>query len=99
MKDQKLQKLFAAARRHPAPAPPADFAGDVLRAARQAGAAPGTQGYSVFDQLNGLFPRVAFAALAIVLLCAALEWTDNSSSSNDTGISSLAPSLVSPEDI
>lgn len=99
MNNQKLQKLFAAARRQPAPEPPADFAADVLRAARNANSTPGTQGYSLADQLNGLFPRVAFAALAVILLCAALEWTDNSPSPDEAGISGMAPSLVSPEDI
>ena len=98
MKDQKLQKLFAAVRRHPAPEPPADFAGDVLHAARQTSATPGTQGHSLFDQLNGLFPRVAIAAATIILLCAALEWTDNSSAPDEAGLSGLAPSLV-PDDL
>ena len=98
MKDQKLQKLFESARRQPVPEPPADFAGDVLRAARQTSATPGPQGYSLFDQLNGLFPRVALAAAVIILLCAALEWTDNSSTSDDAGLSGLAPSLV-PDDL
>lgn len=98
MNDRKLQKLFQAARRQPAPEPPADFAGDVLRAARQTSATPGAQGYSLFDQLNGLFPRVAIAAAAVVLLCAALEYTDNSSTPDDAGLSGMAPALV-PDDI
>lgn len=98
MNDRKLQKLFQAARRQPAPEPPADFAGDVLRAARQTSPTPGTQGYSLFDQLNGLFPRVAIAAAAVVLLCAALEYTDNSSTPDDAGLSGMAPALV-PDDI
>lgn len=100
MNNQKLQKLFAAARRQPAPEPPADFAADVLRAARQSSAAPGTQSWSLFDQLNAWFPRIAIAATAVILLCAALEYTDTSPSPDDeAGISNLAPTLVTPEDI
>jgi hypothetical protein len=99
MNEQKLKKLLAAAGRLPAPEPPADFAGDVLRAARNSSPVPGTQGYSLFDQLNLLFPRVALAALAIILLCAAIEWTGNSSTTDEAGISNLAPALDTSEDM
>ena len=99
MNNQKLKKLFQAAGRLPAPEPPADFAGDILRAARQTSAAPGTHGYSIFDQLNLLFPRVALAALAVILVCAAFEWADNSSATDEAGVSGMAPSLDTSEDL
>ena len=100
MNDQKLKQLFDAARRAPAPEPSPDFAADVLRAARQTGTAPGTHSQLVFDQLNLLFPRVAWAALAVILLCGAIEWTANSSTgTDDAGISGMAPPLVDSEDL
>jgi hypothetical protein len=100
MNDHKLKQLFDAARRAPAPEPAADFAADVLRAARRTGTAPGTQSLSVSDQLNVLFPRVAWAALAVILLCGAIEWTANSSAgTDDAGISGMTPSLFDSEDL
>ena len=100
MNDQKLKQLFDAARRPPAPEPSADFAANVLRAARQTGNPPGTHGVTLFDQLNALFPRVAWAALAVILLCGAIEWTANSSAgTDDAGISGMTPSLVDSEDL
>jgi hypothetical protein len=73
MNEKKLKQLFAAARQEPAPAPPADFAADVLRAARQ-GPARQPEAFSVWDHLDGLFPRLALAAAAVIVFCAAADW-------------------------
>jgi len=68
-----LNRLFAAARSEPAPAPPAGFAGDVLRAVRSEPAPGPAAGPSVFAQLDRLFPRLALAAAAVIVLCVAAD--------------------------
>jgi hypothetical protein len=75
MNEEKLKKLFAAARKENVSAPPPDFPADVLRAIRrepQSAIAPQT--FSIFDQLNLLFPRIALAAAAVIILCAAADY-------------------------
>jgi hypothetical protein len=72
MNERKLKMLFAAARKEISPAPPEDFAGDVLRAIRNESKIP--EAYSIFDQLNLLFPRIALTAVAIILLCLAADY-------------------------
>ena len=73
MNDRKLKQLFASARKDLAPAPPEDFAGDVLRTIRrEPSAAPLT--FSTFDQLNLWFPRLALAASAVIVVCIALDY-------------------------
>jgi hypothetical protein len=74
MNEKKLQRLFDAVRQDAAPVPPSDFAVDVLRQARNepppAQPAPAT----IFDQLNALFPRLALAAAAVIVLCIAADF-------------------------
>ncbi len=72
--EQKWNKLLAAARNEPAPAPPEDFAADVLRAIRRAGPVAAPETLSLFDQLNLLFPRLAWAAAAIIALSLVADW-------------------------
>ena len=73
MNEKKLNQLFASARNESAPAPPADFAADVLRAMhREPQLKP--EAFSIFDQLNLLFPRVALAAAAVIVLCMAADF-------------------------
>jgi len=74
MNDRKWKQLFGAARRAPAPAPPEDFAADVLRAIRQTGPAPAPETVSLPDLLNRWFPRLAWAAAAVILLSLAADW-------------------------
>jgi anti-sigma-K factor RskA len=74
MNEKKLQRLFAAARNETAPAPPADFAADVLRAVRRAPPIAAADADSLFAQLNFLFPRVALAAAAVIVLCVAADF-------------------------
>lgn len=78
MNPKKLQHLFAAARREAPPSPPADFAGDVLRAIHNSpsAAVPSAPApsLSLADQLNPLFPRIALAALAVIALGIAADY-------------------------
>ena len=73
MNAKKLNQLFAAARNETTPVPPADFAADVLRAVRREPPLP-LETLSVFDQLNSLFPRLALAAAAVIVLCAVADF-------------------------
>ncbi len=73
MNNWKLKQLFAAARKENAPVPSEDFAADVLRIIRRESiAAPET--FSIFDQLNLWFPRIALAASAVIVLCLAADF-------------------------
>jgi hypothetical protein len=74
MNENKLKKLFAAAQNETAPVPPADFAGDVLRAVRREPQTTARASVSIFDQLNFLFPRLALAAAAVIVLCVAADF-------------------------
>jgi hypothetical protein len=73
MNDKKLKQLLASARQAPAPVPPPDFAADVLRAVRREPVAKSGGSFSLFDHLNLLFPRVALAAVAVIILCAVAD--------------------------
>jgi hypothetical protein len=68
MSEQKLKKLFAAARNETAPAPSADFAADVLRAVRREKMDLSPETFSIFDQLNLLFPKLACVAALVIVL-------------------------------
>jgi len=72
MNNEKLDKLLSAAHREAPPTPPADFEADVLRAIRRETPTP-REGVSVFDQLNLLFPKIAWVAIFIICFCVAGE--------------------------
>jgi hypothetical protein len=74
MNGKKLKQLFASARNESAPLPPADFASDIMRAVRQEPPPMPVGPFSVWEHLNGLFPRLALAAAAVIILCAAADW-------------------------
>ncbi|MGA3284917.1 MAG: hypothetical protein ABSD57_10730 [Verrucomicrobiota bacterium] len=74
MNKRKLNQLFELARNEPAPAPPENFAADVLRAVHHEPQGTVAEALSVFDQLNFLFPRIAFAAAAAIVLCVAVDF-------------------------
>jgi len=69
-----MKQLFASARNAPAPAPPDDFAADVLRAVHREPQVAVPKTLSIFDQLNLLFPRIALAAAAVIVLCVAVDF-------------------------
>ena len=74
MKNQKLDRLFESARSERAPVPTLDFAGDVLRAIGREPLPSAPGDVTIFDQLNALFPRIALAAAAIILLSLAADY-------------------------
>ncbi len=74
MNETRLKRLFAAARKEPSPLPSPEFVGDVLRAVKQAPAGRAHITPSLFEQLNHLFPRVALAAIVIMVLCVAADF-------------------------
>jgi hypothetical protein len=74
MNERKLKQLFAAARNEPAPVPSEEFAADVLRAVRRERQTPAPETISLFDQLNRLFPRLAWAAAVVMVLSVAADY-------------------------
>ena len=74
MNKRKLNRLFELARNEPAPAPPEDFAAGVLRAVHREPRGTVAEASSIFDRLNLLFPRIAFAAVAFIILCVAVDF-------------------------
>jgi hypothetical protein len=71
MNDDKLKKLFAAARKENPPASAGGLDFLVMQAIKHE---PARRAATVSDQLNALFPRLAGAAVAIIVLCVAGEW-------------------------
>jgi len=74
MNEKKLKQLFESALKESAPVPPPDFAAGVLRAAHRETPARLKEQFSIFDQLNLLFPRIALAAAAVVILCVTADF-------------------------
>lgn len=73
MNERKWKQLLTAARNEPAPAPPEDFATGVLQAIRREERAEVPATFPVLDQLNLWFPRLTWAAAAIIALCIAAD--------------------------
>jgi len=74
MNERKWEQLFAAARNEATPAPSADFEAGVLRAIRGQRRTEKPEMFTIFDQLNLLFPRLAWAAAAIIVLSVVADW-------------------------
>jgi hypothetical protein len=74
MNEKKLKQLFASARKEAAPAPATDFAADVLRAIHREPPPRAMKSVSVWEHLNGLFPRLALVAVAVIILSVAADW-------------------------
>ena len=74
MNKRKLNRLFGLARNDPAPVPPEDFPTGVLRAIPREPRCPAAGGLTTFDRLNLLFPRIAFAAVSVIILSVALDF-------------------------
>ncbi len=73
MNEKKLQQLFRAARTETPPAAEVGFENLVLSAIRREPRGA-TEGSSLFDQLGALFPRLAWAAALVVVLCVAADF-------------------------
>jgi hypothetical protein len=74
MNGQKLKKLFDTARNQATPVPSADFIAGVLRAVRLEKTVPSARTFSIFDQLNLLFPKLALAATVVIVLGVAADF-------------------------
>ena len=74
MNEKKLKQLFASARNDTVPGLSSDFTGDVLRAIRREPPAGTVESLSVWEHLNTAFPRLALAAVAVIVLCVAADW-------------------------
>ena len=74
MNKRKLNQLFELARNEPVPVPPEAFAADLLRVVHREPRATAPETPSVFDQLNLLFPRIALASVAMIVLCVGLDY-------------------------
>ena len=74
MNDKKLKQLLESVRREATPAPPEDFASDVACAVRREPPTKLKGQLSIFDQLNLLFPRLALAAAAVIVLCVVADF-------------------------
>ena len=74
MNERKLKQLFNAARNEPPPAPSDSFDVQVMWAIHREGKPAAV---SLFDQLNRLFPRVAWAAALVIVLCVAGEFASS----------------------
>jgi hypothetical protein len=74
MNGKKLRQLFESARQAASPVPPQGFAAGVLRAAGREPVPESAGSISLLDHLNSLFPRVALAAMALIILCALAEF-------------------------
>jgi len=74
MSKRKLNLLFERARNEPAPVPPEEFAAGVLHAIRHEPPGAVMEAPSIFDRLDLLFPRIALGAVAVIILCAVLDF-------------------------
>ncbi len=70
MNTNQLKQLLEAARKATPHPVPADFADNILRAVRQEPTPRAARPFSIFEQLNILFPRLALAAAVVIVLCA-----------------------------
>lgn len=73
MNEAKRRQLMKAARAVPPVSVPAGFREDVLRAIRQTRSGR-TESSTVFDQLAVVFPRLAAAALLVIVAALAFEY-------------------------
>jgi hypothetical protein len=84
----KLEKLFAAARKEKPPVPAEGFEFVVMQAIKRKTPLPAV---TVFDQLNVLFPRLTGAAVVIIALCVAGDWLAGGAQTNLTdGVTQLS---------
>lgn len=74
MNKNKLKQLFASAQKESAPVPSLEFPADVLRGVRREPPPMPVGSLSVWENLNDLFPRLALAAVVVIVLCVAADW-------------------------
>jgi hypothetical protein len=66
MNDEEMKRLMVSARREVAPSPPEGFAARVMMAVRRE---PRALPMTLWEQLDAIFPRLAFAAAAVIAAC------------------------------
>ena len=74
MNEQKMKRLFDAARNEPLTTPSADFESRVLRSIHGEQHAARPETISLLDALGALFPRLAMAAALVIGLCVAADF-------------------------
>lgn len=74
MNEQKMKRLFDAARSEQTPMPSRGFESRVLRAIRAEQRAARPETVSLLDALGALFPRLAMAAGLVIGLCVAADF-------------------------
>ena len=74
MNESRIKKLLAASRQENPPAASANFVDGVLRAVHRAVPASAVGSISIFDRLNVLFPRCAWAAVAVIVIGIAADF-------------------------
>ncbi len=74
MREAKHKRLMAAARRVPPIEVPVGFRADVLRIIRSRESGAGASVSPVIDQLSALFPRLATAALVVIVASVGFEY-------------------------
>jgi hypothetical protein len=88
MNEDKLGKIFAAARKENPPVPAEGFDFLVMQALKHE---PAPRAATLSDQLNTLFPRLACAAIVIIALCVAGDWFDTGAQTSLTdGVTQLS---------
>ena len=97
MNERKLKQLFGAARKETPPAPPEDFAQRVMQAVRRDAATPPAE-VTLFDQLNQLFPRIAWAAAVVLVLCVAGELVSSATQPSFNDVAQLSDQWFGPEE-
>ena len=88
MKESRIRSLFDAARARPPIPAPDSFAARVAGAARRETRSATTE--SAFDSLALLFPRLAWAAVLVIGLCAAVEWRCSAAPAGDLSMNVAA---------
>ena len=76
MKQEKIDKLFKAARKEIAPSPADGFESRVVRSIRLE---PVPSTVTLLDQLNLLFPKLAWVSVVFIAICVAGDFLSTSS--------------------
>ena len=77
MNDRRIEQIFDAARNETPPQVPEQFESRVMRAIHEALNRRQADSGSIFDQLNLLFPRLAWAAVFVIALSVAGDLTSS----------------------
>ena len=95
MKNNKLKRLLSSAKNESPPEAGLEFESRVMDAIRQE---PSARPVSLLDQVNALFPRLAFASILAIVLCATADFVLTGSSTIDltSGVSAISEDWLFP---